>query len=373
MLRKFLEYIRLTPKTLVVILILLAALDGIVRLYWANLYREPGKVRLVNEELATLQTVRNEIRNAKGYKILFLGDSAAYGSAVRNSAQTVPAYLEQELNRLYPGKPVKVFNFAFKGYGMSENYFLLNSLADSGLDMVVYNVSINWFNREKQLEHPNVVGLSDSYFWEPFVAKTGVLPPRSGKEKLEDKINENLGRVWNFYQNRSVIATLLLGKPLRTELSDLQLTITNPRELTKQRQEDADLYRPWYQKDWSVKLGKAGYTVGKLNLRDNNPQVTFYNLMQELLVEKQIKALIYTSPQNFTLLNRYKMLDVPAWTASIGQLRDMTTRQGISFQDYSTLVDNRYFSDTVHLLAPGNRLVAEQLAKNIALQWGGTK
>lgn len=373
MLKKFLEYIRITPKTLVVILILLVAIDGIVRLYWANLYRAPGRVRLVNEELATLQTMRNEIRAARGYKILFLGDSAAYGSAVKNSAQTVPAYLEQELNRLYPGKQVKVFNFAFKGYGMSENYFLLNSLADSGLDMLVYNVSINWFNREKALEHPNVVRLSDTYFGEPFVAKTGVLPPRTDKEKLEDEINVDLGSVWSFYQNRSAITTGLLGKPLRTVLSDIQLAITNPRELAKQRQEEVDLYRPWYQKDWSVKLGKAGYTVGKLNLNANNPQVIFYNLMQELMVEKQIKALIYTSPQNITLLNRYRMLDLPAWTASIGQLREMTARQGITFKDHSTLVDNRYFSDTVHLIAPGNKLVAKQLAENIAEQWGGTK
>lgn len=373
MLKKFWEYIRITPQTLAVIFILLLLLDGTIRLYWANLYRVPGNVRLVNEELATLQTMRNQIRAAKGYKILFLGDSAAYGSAVRNGGQTVPAYLEKELNRLYPGKQIKVFNFAFKGYGMSENYFLLNSLADAGLDMVVYNVSINWFNREKAMEHPNVMRLSDTYFWEPMAAGTGVIKPRTAREKLADKINEAVGRVWSFYQNRSAITTILLGKSLRAELSDLQLAITNRRELARQRQEEAELYRPWDEKDWSVKLGQAGYKVGSLNLRDNNPQVIFYDLMQEMMVEKRIKGFIYTSPQNFTLLNRYKMLDLPAWTASIGQLREMTVRQGITFADYSTLVDNRYFSDTVHLLAPGNKLVAEQLARTTALQWEGGK
>jgi len=196
MIKKFLEYIRITPKALVVVVILLIAV-GIVRLYWANLYRTPGRVRLVNQELATLQTMRNEIRTAEGYRILFLGNSAAYGSAVRNGGQTVPAYLEQELNRRFPDKQVKVFNFAFKGYGTSENYFLLNSLKDSGLDMVIYNVSINWFNRDKALEHPNVVRLSDSYFWEPFVVRTGVLPPRTDKEKINDKVNEIMGRVWS--------------------------------------------------------------------------------------------------------------------------------------------------------------------------------
>ena len=371
MIKKFLEYIRITPKALVVVVILLIAVDGIVRLYWANLYRTPGRVRLVNQELATLQTMRNEIRTAEGYRILFLGNSAAYGSAVRNGGQTVPAYLEQELNRRFPDKQVKVFNFAFKGYGTSENYFLLNSLKDSGLDMVIYNVSINWFNRDKALEHPNVVRLSDSYFWEPFVVRTGVLPPRTDKEKINDKVNEIMGRVWSLYQNRSAITNIILGKSLRSMLSDLQLAVINPGELVRLHREEADLFSPWYWKDWSVKLGKAGYIVGKIDLSDDNPQVVFYNLIQEISVRKKIKALIYTSPQNFTLLNRYKMLDLPAWTVSIEELRDMTVK-GITFKDFSTLVDDRYFSDTVHLLARGNKLVALQLAENISQQWGGT-
>jgi len=63
------------------------------------------------------------------------------------------------------------------------------------------------------------------------------------------------------------------------------------------------------------------------------------------------------------------MLDLPAWTVSIEELRDMTVK-GITFKDFSTLVDDRYFSDTVHLLARGNKLVALQL--NISQQWGGT-
>jgi len=154
-------------------------------------------------------------------------------------------------------------------------------------------------------------------------------------------------------------------------LSDLQLAVINPGELVRLHREEADLFSPWYWKDWSVKLGKAGYIVGKIDLSDDNPQVVFYNLIQEISVRKKIKALIYTSPQNFTLLNRYKMLDLPAWTVSIEELRDMTVK-GITFKDFSTLVDDRYFSDTVHLLARGNKLVALQLAENISQQWGGT-
>lgn len=373
MIKRFLEYIRITPYTLIVILVIMILLDGVVRYYWADLYREPGRVRLVNEELASLETMRSEFHAAKGCKILFLGDSAAYGSAVRDSAQTVPAYLEQELNRLWPGKDVKVFNFSFKGYGMSENYFILNSLADEHPDLVVYNVSVGWFSREKQFEHPNVLRLSDTYFDSRLLAETGVKTERSKRDKLTDKINSTVGKAWFFYQNRSAITTLLLGESLRTKTDEWLLALENPSQLAKKRQEENELYLPWYKKDWSVKLGKAGYKVGHLNLSSRNPQVIFYNMMLDMLSRKKVKAVFYTSPQNFTLLERYNMLDKAAWSSGIDNLHTITVSKGVYFADYSSLVNSRYFSDTVHLLAPGNKIVAGQLAHEINRQLGGNR
>ncbi|MCL4442284.1 MAG: hypothetical protein M1609_17335 [Firmicutes bacterium] len=373
MLKRFFEYIRITPRTLIVVLILLTLADGVVRFHWFGLYRAPGRVRLVNEELATLQTMRNEIIAAKGFKILFLGDSAAYGSAVKDSSQTIPAYLEQELSSRWPGRQIKVFNFSFKGFGMSENYFLLNAMADTDLDLVIYNVSTGWFNREKTFEHPNVALLSDRYFGNSQISKTGTLPHRSTRETVIGKVNQAVGRVWRLYQNRSAITTLLLGKSIRAKLTEWQLAITDPGELQKQRKEEGELYRPWYEKDWSVKLGKAGYKFGWVNLNSGNPQVIFYNLMLDLLAEKKLNAFFYTSPQNFTLLDRYTMLDRKAWAVSCTRLRSITSRKGVYLADYTTLVDDRYFSDTVHLNALGNQQVARQLARDISKQLGGNK
>ena len=369
MLKRFLDYIRITPHTLLVVFCLLALIDGGVRYYWANLYQAPGRVRLVNEELATLETMQNEIRSARGFKILFLGDSAAYGSAVKDSSQTIPAFLEQELNRLWPGRDVRVFNYAFKGYGMSENYFVLNSLADTNLDMVIYNVSTGWFNMGKALEHPNVVLLSNRYFGQAQIAKTGVKTERSKKDKWAAQVNRVVGTGWSFYQNRSAISTMILGKPIRAKLTDWQLALTNPAELAKRQREDAELFLPWDDKDWSIKLGQAGYQVGYVNLSQGNPQVIFYRLILSLLTEKKIKSVIYTSPQNFTLLDRYNMLDRGAWAKSIDTLRNTSVRNGVYFTDYTNLVDQRYFSDTVHLVAQGNRDVARQLARDISVRY----
>ncbi|MCL4439411.1 MAG: hypothetical protein M1609_02110, partial [Firmicutes bacterium] len=349
-----------------------ALVDGSVRLYWSSLYRTPGRVRLVNEELATLQTMRNQIKTAKGFKILFLGDSAVYGSAVKDSSQTIAAYLEQELNRRWPGRQVKVFNFSFKGFGMSENYFLLNAAVDTDPDLVIYNVSTGWFNREKAFEHPNVALLTDRFFGSSQISKTGILPHRSTRDKIADKLKQAVGRVWSFYQNRSAITTLILGKPVRAKLIEWQLALTNPAELQKQREEEAELYRPWYEKDWSVKLGEAGYKVGWVNLNSGNPQVIFYNQILDLLAAKKFNAFFYTSPQNLTLLNRYDMLDRKAWKVSFAKLSSMTSRQGLHLADYTNIVGNRYFSDSIHLNALGNRQVAQHLALDISEQLEGT-
>ncbi len=372
MLKKLLEYIRITPRTLVVILILLLLVDGAVRSYQTGLFREPGRVRLVNEELATLQTLSKEVKSAKGYKILFLGDSAVYGSAVKDSSQTIPAYLEQELNRQWPGRQVKVFNVSFKGFGMSENYFLLNSLADADLDLVVYNVSTGWFSRKKTLEHPNVMRLAEEYFGQAQVNQTGLKTRRSRKEQIADKVNRAVGTVWSLYQNRSSITVRLLGKPLRAKLTEWQLAVTNPAELARRQQEEAELFRPWGEKDWSATLGRLGYKIGWLNLQPDNPQVIFYRLILDLLAAKRLPALFYASPQNLPLLKKYHLFDQPRWAYSMQKLRSLTVRQGVYFADYTNLVADRCFSDTVHLNAEGNQLVARQLAKDIVKHPGVT-
>jgi len=369
MLKNLLDYIKLTPKSLIATLVVLIALDFIVRFYWFNLYNQPGDMRLVNQEIESIARIKSELHKASGYKIVFLGDSQTYGSSVKTGDQTIPAFLEQELNILEPGGQVKVFNFAFKGYGISENYFLVNFLLNEDIDMVVYNLSTSWFNRKDLLEHNNVTTLPDLKVKQEITRLCPNLGQVGFRKTVENKINISVGKVWSLYQNRAAIAIMILGKPVRDKITEVQLKIMNPVEAKKRELEEQQLYQPWYQKDWNKILGKVDYKFGNFNLDPQNPQVELYNAILEELERNEVPSIFYGSPQNLAFLQKYYSMDNKAFNRCLVTLNKMTENKYVTYLDYTNLVPDTYFSDSIHMNARGNRLVAHQLAKDIVNRW----
>lgn len=363
--QRFFNYFRITSRSAIVTIVILLVLDLVVRSHWSALFRQPGKVRLVNSELESLQRMKHEIKKAKGYKIVFLGDSQTYGSAVKDSSKTIPAYLEQNLMKSFPDKQIKVFNYAFKGYGISENYFIINSLTDADVDLFIYNISTSWFNRNKVLEHPNVVLLSDYYPDANKLAGLGIRDKRSYTDKLSNQVSLLAGQVWSLYQNKSAITVMLLGKTVREKLTEWQLSLTNPKEALKKQEEEKQLFLPWYLKDWDKKIGKEKYVFGTVNLNNNNPQVFFYKSILNLLGKNKVNALFYNSPQNMKLIGKYYGIDEESWQQSKNDLKLITQNKNVAYLDYTDLVPDSNFSDTIHLDSKGNELVAKQLAADI--------
>lgn len=276
--------------------------DVLVRYYWVGMYAHPGNVRLANEEVATLRSMQEQIKEAEGYKILFLGDSQTYGSAVKRPDQTIPAYMEKELRSRYPERKIKAFNYAFKGYGPVENYFLLNSLADADLDLVVYNVSTSWFQRAKTLEHPNVVKLSQKYYREDLVRRAGVPTQKQFKDRVSDQLDQWVGRGWSLYQNRSTIATWIFDQSLRQIIENSYQGLARPSQLAKKQLEERQLYQPWQEKNWRAILGAKPQQFGQVKLAPDNPQLQFYQLMLGLLEEQKIAGQFYISPAKYCLI-----------------------------------------------------------------------
>lgn len=369
MLNKILNYIRITPRSLAVTVVLLVLLDLIIRFYWIGLYQTPGRVRLVNDEVESLLRIERELQKAKGYKIVFLGDSQAYGSSVKNPSETIPAYLEQELRRQMPDKEIRVFNFAFKGMGISENYFIINTLLDNDVDLFVYNLSTSWFNRTKNFDHPNVIKLTDNLPAEKKLAKMGIKDDRVFKDKLSDKIGLLVARYWSLYENRSAITTMILGKSVREKITDLQTKLTNPEDAQKKELEEQRLYQPWYTKDWKAILGKVNYKFGTINLNPYNPQVIFYKMILESINANKKPVVLYNSPQNITMLEKFYDMDEKEWEKNSAQIKKMTKNRYVTHFDYTYLVPDKYFTDAIHMDKTGNRIVAKQLADDIANNW----
>lgn len=369
MLNKILDYLRITPRSLVITMLVLVSVDIIIRSYWTGLYQTPGSVRLVNTEVELLRRFEEQVRNIKGYKIVFLGDSQAYGSSVKNGHETVPAYLEQELRRLMPDKGVKVFNFAFKGMGVSENYFILNTLIDEDVDLIVYNLSASWFNRTKNFDHPNIINLSENLPANEKLAKMGINSNRDYKDKMSDEIGFATGRVWSLYGNRTPIASSILGNSVRENLIELELRVTNPGEALKKEQEQQRLYQPWYTKDWNKILGKVNYKFGRIELNPYNPQVIFYKMILDSVKRNKVNAVFYNSPQNVAMLEKVYDMDKSEWQKGLAGIENMTKSRYVRHLDYTNLVPDKYFTDAIHMDKYGNRLVAQQLAQVIAGNW----
>ncbi|PKM83136.1 MAG: hypothetical protein CVU89_03140 [Firmicutes bacterium HGW-Firmicutes-14] len=366
------EYTALTPRAVAAALLFIVILDLAVRLYWANLFNDPGSMRLVNQEFETLYALKEEIRKTEGFKVVFAGDSQTYGSAVKNGSETIPGHLERELRERMPGQKVKVFNFSFKGYGMSENFFIINSVLQDDVDLVIYNFSTGWLSREKTLEYDNVVQLSDSYpGHEDTFEKLGINYSVSLREKLRYRAKLAVMRIWSLYLHRADIAKMIFGKPVREKITDLQMAVTNPEEAEIKKAEEQRLYKQWYEKDWEKLLGDVDYKIGKLNVNPYNPQMIFYRMILDELNKHEVPALIYNSPQNTAMLEKYYDFDEILFNNGLDAIHEVTEQQGeyVTHLNFTRLVPDRHFSDTIHLNSDGNRLVAHELADNIEKMW----
>lgn len=369
MLSKTLKYIRISPRSLAVTIILLILLDVTIRFYWAALYQTPGSVRLVNDQVESLIRLERELQKAEGFKIVFLGDSQSFGSSVKNSSETVPAYLEQELRQQMPDKNVKVFNFAFKGMGISENYFIINTLLDKDVDLIVYNLSTSWFNRKKIFDHPNVIRLTENLPAEKKLEKMGIKDERTDKDRLSDKIDLSVSRLWGLYDNRAAITTMVLGKSVREKVVELETKLTNPEKAQKKEQEEQRLYQSWYTKDWKTILAKVNYKFGHINLNPNNRHVMLYNMILNDINRKKVPAVFYSSPQNIVMLEKFYDMDRKAWQKNSALIKKMTDKGYVVHLDYTYLVPDRHFTDAIHMDKNGNKITAQKLAKDIVDNW----
>lgn len=369
MLKKAASYIRITPRSIVITIVLLILLDLVIRSYWSGLYQTPGSVRLVNDQVESLISLQSKLQKAEGYKIVFLGDSQAYGSSVKNPSETVPAYLEQYLRRQMPEKNIKVFNFAFKGMGISENYFVINTLLNKDVDLFIYNLSTSWFNRTKLFDHPNVIRLPDNLPEDKKLSKMGIKDDRTFKDLLSDKLNLSVSNFWALYENRAAITTMILGKSVREKTLELQIRLTNPEEALKKEQKEQRLYQPWYTKDWRAILGKVNYKFGQINLDPYNKQVVFYKMILEDINRNKVYAVFYNSPQNIEMLEKFYDMDNKQWQIKSAQIKQMTDKGYVTHLDYTYLVPGRFFTDAIHMDKNGNRMVARQLAEDVMDNW----
>lgn len=340
------------------VIFMLIVIDFGVRDVESKLMAEPAQMRLVTQETDSFDSLLYNIQHSEGYNIVFLGDSTVYGPS-GSSRETIPFFLEQELRKKYPNKKVNIFNLSYKGYGVSENFFLLNALKKYKVDLVIYGLNMNWLNRNQTMEYYNPVALDSDIFKKPSV--DALVNPKSLPAPLNHSASHFLTDNWALYRNRSNIAALTLHKSLAEKLYDQKLQVYNPDKFLEQEKYWKDITIPWFKKSYKNSFAKdPNKKFGQFNLDGKNPQVQFLTLFMDLVNTEKIPALIYSIPVNTEMFNSYKRFDPASYDRSRKKLENLVSKQ-VNFADLSFDVPGRDFADSIHLLPSGHKVVAHKL------------
>lgn len=356
------KLLKLNLNRIILVLILLLLIDIPVRTFEAELMKSPAQLRLATQEVDSIQALIHKIKISKGYKIVFLGDSTVYGPS-GGPKQTTPFYLEEYLRARYPDKDIKVFNISYKGYGISEEFFILNALRQCKIDLVIYGINMSWFNRNQVVEYTNAAKVNPDIFNKGEVDKLVRLD--TSFDSLRRPVSDFLAQNWALYRNRSNIGSLILHKSLVEKLYDLKLKIYYPKWYVKQEQYWENLRLPWYTKNFSKEFSPdPSVKIGYFNLKTENPQVKFLDLIEGILAQESIPALFYATPYNRDMLNSYNRFDGEEFNLARKTLPTLID-PNVNYIDYSYEMPSAYFADSVHLLSNGHKLLAAKLAVEI--------
>lgn len=317
----------------------------------ADVARGPLIRRLPADDNNTLTLWKQELAGDDGFKVIFLGDSVVHGGGVPREDQTIPSYVAHHLQSLMPERELTVHCFSLPGCTPADTLNILQFIVDTQPDLVIYDVNIGWFGSEKVMEHPRLAELS-----RPTDPKGPKIADSTKEIGLEQQLQDLVADHWALYRYRILLNYLWFGEPLREKLvlkvgeEETEKNLTSPEEA----------FKPWYEKDLSVlqeTKGKLGYCV----LNDSNQHWVSYRKLIKVLEERQIKSTFFMVPRNKTLYNKYELLDERVLAEQQDKLASVARQSGITVFDYTYGVADRYFTDSVHLTAEGNQLLARTL------------
>lgn len=322
----------------------------------------PAVRRLPADDEETLKLWKEQLKSGEGLKVVFLGDSVVYGGGVPQENETIPAYFCRALRLLIPDQRVEVYNFSLPGCTPQDTLNILKFILDSKPDLVIYDVNIGWFGSKKAMEHPNLASLSkaEKNPAVPVASSSLDTELKNTRGRIEDVLTAFVSKHWVLYRNRIFLNYVFFGRPLR-EIVKVEVEPRQKENRAAGITEGNELYKPWYEKNFDV-LKQTRGRLGYCNLDEGNVHWLMYNQLIYTLNKAGVKAVFFTVPRNSTLLARYDLLDRPVLSRQEEKLRKAAETRGIEVLDYTFLVDDRFFVDTVHPTREGNKVIGERLA-----------
>ncbi|MGB8955901.1 MAG: SGNH/GDSL hydrolase family protein [Tumebacillaceae bacterium] len=278
-------------------------------------------------------------------RVITVGDSIVNGGGVGSSEDTIANYLQQGLNNVNL-QNYHVYNLGLSGAAPADVFFLVKALDLKPQDIVVYDLNLNHYFIMQKLVFPQITAeLADKHHnGQPLYDFFGIQ-----KDKLEDRLQLFVSDYWKLYAYRGLVH----------EMYNEKVKGNKPLSMA----EEVNL-NPWTMTDWtertkdSVKRGHSAYVA------DDPALVITRDLIQETR-QRGANILLFGIPMNQEMVKRYNMVDWEGYHAGMKHLQEDVEKEGARYVDYSQLVPSPYFTDSLHPMAKGNEIIAQQLVKDL--------
>lgn len=271
-------------------------------------------------------------------KVILAGDSIIQGGGVKRGDDTISAFLQHKLKQA--GYSHHVYNVGLSGSTPADSFFVLKSLKLAPGDVVIYDLNVGHYGG-KTIKFPDITAAlaAKEHNGKPLYE----ILHMQDKDKWEDRLQLWVSQTWKLYAYRQLIKDDLLDKkPKNAHVS----------------------YAPWYETDWTART-KGAKKRGDYIIQENDDSVTFTRYLIQTARNRGAQVVIFNTPLNQEMMSKYDMINRKQFDQNIQLLKSIIEKEQGLFLDYEKLVPSQHFTDSLHPMREGNRLIAERLFTDI--------
>ncbi|MCG9969295.1 hypothetical protein L9W92_14825 [Pelotomaculum terephthalicicum JT] len=319
----------------------------------------------VKNRTTNIDTVLEQVKiiiekeHLKDY-VVILGDSVAYSNP-GPSDKSISYYLNEMAEK--EERSFRVFNLAMPAMQTGDIYTMLLKMKQHGIsnDHLIINIVYAGFVK-RDPDPPAVYWLQQqlkSIDIDSYQKIESNLPASSNNEEKGFNVFKNIKTSINIFLYENI--SIFMYKDL------LQLYFTEKiNQIRGKIPVETKSVQPWYAKDFLPELLKQpeyrrDYADNMFEMDGNNPQIYFLNKIIEL--QKGKNTLIFLAAVNDELL--YDDINKSGYQENLQRIDNYFKDKPVDYLNFYGKIDNKLFSDHIHLIPEGYYYLSKSLYKTI--------
>lgn len=319
----------------------------------------------VKNRTTNIDTVLEQVKiiiekeHLKDY-VVILGDSVAYSNP-GPSDKSISYYLNEMAEK--EKRSFRVFNLAMPAMQTGDIYTMLLKMKQHGIsnDHIIINIVYAGFVK-RDPDPPAVYWLQQqlkSIDIDSYQKIESNLPASSNNEEKGFNVFKNIKTSINIFLYENI--SIFMYKDL------LQLYFAEKiNQIRGKIPVETKSVQPWYAKDFLPELLKQpeyrrDYADNMFEMDGNNPQIYFLNKIIEL--QKGKNTLIFLAAVNDELL--YDDINKSGYQENLQRIDNYFKDKPVDYLNFYGKIDNKLFSDHIHLIPEGYYYLSKSLYKTI--------